>query len=85
MQPSLSGLGERAASFWGHLLAAAQERVKRTHQQHLNADNLFKDVHLHLGVAVVYNDAQQNIASPFAQFLTVCRSDLFATPVPRID
>jgi hypothetical protein len=85
MQPSLSGLGERAASFWGHLLAAAQERVKRTHQQHLNADNLCKDVHLHLGVAVVYNDAQQNIASPFAQFLTVCRSDLFATPVPRID
>ena len=43
--------------------------VKRTHQELLNADKLCKDVHLHLGVAVVYNDAQQNIASPFAQIL----------------
>lgn len=56
--------------FLGHLLAA-QKWIECVHQEHLDTVKLGEDVHLHFGAAFVYSDAQQNVARPFAQILTV--------------
>src|SRR5208282_4530101 len=68
----LRGLGgldlpkQNGELFWDDLVAA-QQRFKRVHQEHLNANELGKDVHLHLLLTGAFQAMQEHTAHPVAE------------------
>ncbi len=73
---------KRGELFLGHLLAA-QKRVERTHQEHLDTDKLGEDVHLHLATTFsrLRRAAEDHV--PIRADLAICLGPVSKPDAPR--